>query len=559
MSTEHTSGWTLPFSLGDHGLAPAEREETLSGYRKYIEQQSKSFLGYQANQHASYSKQLSWMLDHHVNNIGDPFTEGNFTINSKAFERDVLDYFAELWHATVPHRPDDGDSYWGYVLTMGSTEGNLYGLWNARDYLRGRALILDPANPMRMLWVEATMPSEAGGVESSGEDDLEDGVFRTDNAFTPVAFYSADTHYSLTKAVRVLDIPTPREIGNKRYRGKCPLGGPWPDEVPSLRGDGGPGSIDVDALCQLVEFFASNGHPALVSLNAGTTFKGAYDPVAEIAPRIVKIMKDHGLYQRTVYLPNGMATERHGFWIHVDGALGAAYLPYLREAQRAGDPRVKHLPPIPEFDFAIEHVFSMAMSGHKWIGAPWPCGIYMTKTKYQLEPPDIPAYIGSPDTTFAGSRGGFSSVVLWEHLARYSHTEQVDRVIAAEQLTEYATDKLIELGKTHQIDLKVARTPLALTVRFRKPVDHLVFKYSLSTETFLSDPSFDYAHLFVMPGVIKELIDRLVDDLSQPGAFDEPAQPTFRAALAAEAIGTASTAPLFTAAKTVPLVGRGFH
>jgi histidine decarboxylase len=498
------------------------------------------------------------MLDHQLNNLGDPFTEGNFTINSKAFERDVLNYFARLWHAKTPHRPDDGDSYWGYVLTMGSTEGNLYGLWNARDYLRGLGLILDPANPMRLLWAEATMASQAGD-ESPSDGDSQHRVSRTDNAFTPVAFYSADTHYSFTKAVRVLGIPTPREIGDKLYRGECPLEGPWPDEVPSVDGESGPGSIDVEALCQLVEFFASNGHPALVSLNVGTTFKGAYDPVAEIEPRIVKIMKDYGLYRRTIYMPDGKPSERHGFWIHVDGALGAGYLPYLREAQQARDPRVKHLPPIPEFDFAIEHVFSIAMSGHKWIGAPWPCGIYMTKTKYQLEPPDIPTYIGSPDTTFAGSRGGFSSVVLWEHLARYSHAQHVDRVVAAEQITAYATEKLIELGKTHQIDLRVARTPLALTVRFRKPVDRLVFKYSLSTETFLSDRSFDYAHLFVMPGVTKELIDRLINDLSEPWAFEEPPQPALRAALAAEAIGTESTAPPITAATTVPLVGRGFH
>ena len=157
------------------------------------------------------------MLDHQLNNLGDPFTEGNFTINSKAFERDVLDYFARRWHAKTPHRPDDGDSYWGYVLTMGSTEANLYGLWNARDYLRGLGLILDPANPMRLLWVEATLASHAGGAESPSDDYSQHGVSSTDNAFTPVAFYSADTHYSLTKAVRVLDIPTPREVGDKLY------------------------------------------------------------------------------------------------------------------------------------------------------------------------------------------------------------------------------------------------------------------------------------------------------------------------------------------------------
>ncbi|MEB3258243.1 MAG: hypothetical protein VKN83_08005 [Cyanobacteriota bacterium] len=31
-----------------------------------------------------------------------------------------------------------------YVLTMGCTEGNLYGLWNGRDYLAGKVLLDDP-------------------------------------------------------------------------------------------------------------------------------------------------------------------------------------------------------------------------------------------------------------------------------------------------------------------------------------------------------------------------------------------------------------------------------
>jgi histidine decarboxylase len=69
---------------------------------------------------------------------------GNFTVNSRALERDVFAYFARLWHAKTPHDATDEASHWGYLLSTGSTEGNLYGLWNARDYLKGKALIRDP-------------------------------------------------------------------------------------------------------------------------------------------------------------------------------------------------------------------------------------------------------------------------------------------------------------------------------------------------------------------------------------------------------------------------------
>ena len=37
-----------------------------------------------------------------------------------------------LWNARWPHDEADPESYWGYVTTMGSTEGNLYALWIMR-------------------------------------------------------------------------------------------------------------------------------------------------------------------------------------------------------------------------------------------------------------------------------------------------------------------------------------------------------------------------------------------------------------------------------------------
>lgn len=561
-STDDNDRFQIPFPLGDNGLTEPQRQKTIEAYRQYIDRQVDSFIGYQANEHAAYAKQLSWMLDHHVNNIGDPFVEGNFTINSKEFERDVLDYFARLWHAKTPHDCHDGDSYWGYVLTMGSTEGNMYGLWNARDYLKGRALLADQDDPTRLLWVSAVRHSRTDNLDEQNADAPQADGTQSDNGFTPVAFYSEDTHYSFTKAVRVLGIQTFAELGNLLYEHDCPLGGRWPDEVPSLNGDDGPGSIDVEKLLTLVDFFASRGHPALVSLNLGSTFKGAYDPVAEIEPRIVQIMKKWGLYERVLHLPDGTTTTRHGFWIHVDGALGAAYLPYLRMCKERGDSRMAHVERVPEFDFGVKHVFSIAMSGHKWIGAPWPCGIYMTKVKYQLRPPSVPEYLGSPDTTFAGSRNGFSSVVLWERMARFTQAEQEDRALAAEALAGYAEAALNHLGTEIHRDLRARRTPLALTVRFLKPVDSIVFKYSLSTETFRGESTVDYAHLYVLPGITRELIDRFVDDLKQPGAFPAPAEQQVQTALSAAADGAPVGVPAQAGGKpasAVPLVGRGFQ
>jgi len=62
-----------------------------------------------------------------LNNAGDPFMPMTYQLNSHAFEREVVSFFAELTRAPV-------DQWWGYV-TNGSTEGNLYGMYLAREQL----------------------------------------------------------------------------------------------------------------------------------------------------------------------------------------------------------------------------------------------------------------------------------------------------------------------------------------------------------------------------------------------------------------------------------------
>ena len=167
------------------------------------------------------------------------------------------------------------------------------------------------------------------------------------------------------------------------------------------------------------------------------------------------------------------------------------------------------------------------MSGHKWPGAPWPCGIFMTKCKYQLFPPDDPAYIGAPDTTFSGSRNGFSALIMWDFLARHSYDDQVERVLKCESIVKYAEDKLNELQEKYYsnpyLNLYIARTPLALTVRFRKPNTDLVDKYSLSCETLMvGKEKREYAHVYAMTLVTEAMIDEFITDLQDEKAFDKP-------------------------------------
>ena len=499
------------FKLSPEGLSLKDRKKALDNYFNHLETQSKHFLGYQNVQTLNFEEDIKEFLNYHINNIGDPFVSGNYTPNSKAIERAVLDYYAKLWHAKTPHDLKDPESYWGYVLTMGSTEGNLYGIWNARDYLSGKRLLIDKGNEFKTK-KHRTKYIHALPVEGNP------------NAYTPVAFFSEDTHYSIIKAMRVLQVQTFYDIGKKFYPGQNPLNstGEWTKEffeVPSLNGNEGIGAIDVEKLTILVEFFASKGYPILICCNYGTTFKGAYDDVKLIGEKLMPIFEKYGLVNRgVIYDEEGHSDVRNGYWIHVDGALGTSYMPFLEMAYKQG--KIDSCGPV--FDFRLPFVNSIVTSGHKWIGTPWPCGLFMTKVKYQLVPPDAPEYIGSPDTTFAGSRNGLSPVLIWDFLAQNSYENLINRAVRCENLADYAEEQLKIVQEYHpEIDLYVERTPLALTVRFRKPNEQIVYKHSLSCETLLiNDEERHYAHIFTMDSVTKEVIDEFISELKQPDAFD---------------------------------------
>lgn len=549
------------FKLSPDGIPEEQRLRALGWLYRYESTQKENFLGYQSNQKLDFQNDLSQYLNYHINNIGDPFVSGNYTLNTKFAERAVLDYFASLWNARWPHEYTPGstgddwkDSYWGYVVSMGCTEGNIFGLWNARDYLSGKFLLPDHhAEEQARIAAQKGWPA---AVEPRLFYYQAKTLKGNPNMYAPVAFYSQDTHYSIVKAMRVLSITTFNEAGSGRF--KCPLVYPedyppdyapyyldengWPLEVPSDQD----GSIYIPALVKLVEAFAGKGHPIIVNFNYGTTFKGAYDNVAKAVDALVPVLKRHGLYERKVeYDPvHGRYDLRTGFWFHVDGALGAAYMPYLEMAEKSED--------FPVFDFRIKELQSIAMSGHKWIGAPWPCGIYMTKVRYQLLPPDNPMYIGSPDSTFAGSRNGFSALLLWDYYSKHSYEELINKTLYTRNMAEYAVSELRELERHLGMDLWVEYSPHSLTIRFKQVNEKLTFKYSLSGEVlYVKNERRAYSHIFIMESVTPQLIGNFINDLKAPGAFPEQ-----QVGMALSRTETA--APNAKRGVFVPQSGRGF-
>ena len=106
-----------------------------------------------------------------------------------------------------------------------------------------------------------------------------------------VVFFCQNSNSSLPKLCDLVNIPMCNVVGLEKYPSENPLGGDWVFGVPCTGDDAGPGTIDIDALEMLVDFFSRKGHPIVVIFNYGITVKGSCNGVKTAGERLVRILK----------------------------------------------------------------------------------------------------------------------------------------------------------------------------------------------------------------------------------------------------------------------------
>ncbi|MDE0536328.1 histidine decarboxylase [Tenacibaculum sp. L6] len=129
-----------------------ENQEKLHKLEQELSSARDTFLGYPVSKDFDYSE-LNKFFQYPINNLGDPFEQGTYRVQTHEMEREVIAFFAKLFRAN----PKD---FWGYV-TNGGSESNLYGLYIARELF-----------PKAMV------------------------------------YYSESTHYSVRKNIHLLNIPS---------------------------------------------------------------------------------------------------------------------------------------------------------------------------------------------------------------------------------------------------------------------------------------------------------------------------------------------------------------
>ena len=99
------------YQLPSKGLSKEEYDRAQEETIQHTTQQTANFLGYQVSLGESYVDVVSKYLNTSVNNVGDPFVSGTYTLNTKWMERNVLDHYASLWNAKWPHDMPVGSGY----------------------------------------------------------------------------------------------------------------------------------------------------------------------------------------------------------------------------------------------------------------------------------------------------------------------------------------------------------------------------------------------------------------------------------------------------------------
>ncbi len=279
-----------------------------------------------------------------------------------------------------------------------------------------------------------------GYITSGGTEGNMYGLYMGRELFpNGVVYYSQDTHYSVIKILRLL---MARNIMIKSQDN---------------------GEIDYDDLSETIRI--NRDVPVIFMANIGTTMKGAVDDVEKVRG----ILKDLAITN---------------YYIHADAALSGMILPFVDDPQPYG------------FDVGFD---SVAISGHKMIGSPLPCGIALTKREYVARVARSIEYVGVLDTTIAGSRSALTPLFMWYALESYGLDGFRKMVRECLDVAEYAVTRFNESG------IPAWRNKNSVTVVFPKPPAEVVRKWQIAQYE-------NIAHVITMPHVTREKIDAVVDD-----------------------------------------------
>jgi glutamate/tyrosine decarboxylase-like PLP-dependent enzyme len=257
------------------------------------------------------------------------------------------------------------------------------------------------------------------------------------------AFVSDQAHYSFEKAANIIGV-----------------GGDNIHKIPSdERGRMIPQKLEEEIERQT----KNNNQPFFIGATAGTTVKGAFDPLEEIS----------------------VISKRHDLWMHVDGSFGGSVILSPKHSRLLK---------------GCEDADSYIWNPHKMMGVPLVCSALLVKkkgllqqtftasgTEYLFHDNDFAAFDLGPKSMQCGRRvDAFKLWLSWKYYGDRGYADRMDRFF---DLASYAE----EIVKSHpRLELMAPRSSVTVCFRFvpDSASDINRFNISLRQELARSGKSF---------------------------------------------------------------------
>ena len=368
-------------------------------------------------------------------------------------KKKILDEFEEYikdrtkYHLGYPYNLDF--QYEELARFFKYSINNLGDPFNASNYgVHSRKFELEILEFFAKLW---KIKSYWGYVTNSGtEGNLQAILVGRENFPDGILYASEESHYSVFKAAHF-------------YR----------MEAKSIKTNW-QGTINLESLKKTINLTK----PVILNVNIGTTVKGAVDDLNGI----INVLKE-------------LKIPRNKYFIHCDGALFAIILSFLDK---------KKIPMSFDFNLPID---SIAISGHKFIGCPMPCGVFITRKNLMIPLLKPIEYLNSVDSTITGSRNGLSSLFIWNVIETKGIEGFKKDVISIMDKSEYLLNEL------RKLNISSYKNELSSTIIFERPKEDFVLKWQLACTG-------DIAHVVVMPSITLEKLNLFIKEIKYQ-KFDE--------------------------------------
>ena len=263
--------------------------------------------------------------------------------------------------------------------------------------------------------------------------------------------YSADTHYSIPKAINLLNLNSIEIAVDVHSR-----------EI-----------LIKDLETKIRKALSSGTKYFIINLNMSTTMFGAVDDVDKITSFLNLLHINYKL--------------------HVDAAYGGFIYPFIKNKS--------------SFTFKNANISSFSIDGHKMLQAPYGTGIFLMRRNFlKYVCTNEAGYVKGKDFTLCGSRSGANAVCVWMIFRIHGSAGWRVKMHHLIDRTNLLCDKLSELGVQYfrNPDLNI------ITIKASCISSSLAHRYHLVPDSHTTP---EWYKIIVMPHVRQGILDDFLMEL----------------------------------------------